>query len=163
MNSLLPDLRVGYFNQTLIGFQNINGQETYYGPSKRFQGFQIGVSIPLFFNGDVAKIKAAGITKLKAETNYISTANTLSGQFKQDVQEYIKYKTTLEYYKSTALPNADLIIEQSTKALQAGEISALEHLLNLRNALDIKKGYLDMVNGFNQALLNLEYLTGVKN
>jgi cobalt-zinc-cadmium resistance protein CzcA len=163
VNSLLPDLRVGYFNQTLIGFQNINGQETYYGPNKRFQGFQVGISIPLFFNGDVAKIKAAGITKLKAEANYTATENTLSGQFKQDVQEYIKFKNTLTYYKTTALPNANLIIEQSTKALQAGEISALEHLLNLRNALDIKKGYLDMVNGFNQAVLNLEYLTGVKN
>ncbi len=163
VNNALPNLRVGYFNQSLIGYQTINGQSTYFGPSKRFQGFQVGVSIPLFFNGDAARIKAAGITKQKAEANYTATENTLSGQFKQDVQEYIKYKTTLAYYKNTALPNADLIITQSTKALQAGEISALEHLLNLRNALDIKKGYLAMVNAFNQAVLNIEYLTGAKN
>lgn len=160
VNRTMPDLRVGYFNQSLIGYQTINGQETYFGPNKRFQGFQVGISIPLFFNADMARIKAAGINKVKAETNYTYTENSISGQFKQYVQEYLKYKNTLEYYRNTALPNANLIIEQSSKALQGGEISSLEHLLNLKNALDIKMGYLDILNSYNQAILNLEYLTG---
>lgn len=159
-NKTLPDIRLGYFNQSLIGFQNVNGQDTYFGPSKRFQGFQVGVSIPLFFNADVARIKAAGINKAKAESNYQYTETTISGQFKQNVQEYLKFKSTLEYYKNTALPNASLIILQSSKAFKAGEISSTEHLLNLKNALDIKYNYLDMLNSYNQAILNLEYITG---
>ena len=76
------------------------------------------------------------------------------------MQEYLKYKNTLDYYRNTALPNSNLLIEQSSKALQGGEISSLEHLLNLKNALDIKMGYLDILNNYNQAILNLEYITG---
>nr|HPH46298.1 TolC family protein [Chryseolinea sp.] len=44
----LPDLSVGYFNQTLIGTQNVNGIDQYFGPSERFQGLQFGVFIPLW-------------------------------------------------------------------------------------------------------------------
>jgi cobalt-zinc-cadmium resistance protein CzcA len=55
----LPDIHVGYFNQSLIGFQNVNGSEQYFGSSDRFQGFQVGLSIPIWFVPNAAKVKAA--------------------------------------------------------------------------------------------------------
>ncbi len=45
----LPDLRLGYFNQTLIGTQTINGQDQYFDASKRFQGIQLGLAVPVFY------------------------------------------------------------------------------------------------------------------
>lgn len=49
ISSTFPDLNVGYFNQSLIGTQTVNGMEVYYDGSKRFQGFNVGVGIPLTF------------------------------------------------------------------------------------------------------------------
>ena len=57
-NKFLPNLEVGYFNQTLIGFQNTTGTEDFYGKSKRFQGFIVGVSFPLWVAPQIARSKA---------------------------------------------------------------------------------------------------------
>jgi cobalt-zinc-cadmium resistance protein CzcA len=43
--STLPDFNVGYFNQSLIGVQSINGADVNFDGSKRFQGFNVGVSV----------------------------------------------------------------------------------------------------------------------
>ena len=40
--STLPDFNVGYFNQSLIGVQSINGVDVNFDGSKRFQGFNVG-------------------------------------------------------------------------------------------------------------------------
>ncbi|MGC5376725.1 hypothetical protein ACPXAO_24795, partial [Salmonella enterica] len=35
---LKPDFSVGYFNQSLVGYQTVNGADKYYGVGHRFQG-----------------------------------------------------------------------------------------------------------------------------
>ena len=55
---MLPDFNVGYFNQSLIGFQNINGTEVNFDGSKRFQGFNVGISIPITFFSNASRIKS---------------------------------------------------------------------------------------------------------
>lgn len=37
---VLPEFTLGYFNQSLIGYQNTNGTDTYYDASKRFTDFR---------------------------------------------------------------------------------------------------------------------------
>jgi cobalt-zinc-cadmium resistance protein CzcA len=56
--STLPDFNVGYFNQSLIGVQNINGADVNFDGSKRFQGFNVGISIPITFFSNTSKIKS---------------------------------------------------------------------------------------------------------
>lgn len=157
----LPDFTLGYFNQSLIGFQNVNGQEIYYDASKRFTGFQLGVSIPLWFIPEATKIKAATINKEIAENNLAYAETKLHAQYKQAIQEYLKSKNSLEYYEKNALPNADLIITQSQKAFKAGEIGYVEYLYGIRNAISIKSNHLQALNQYNQAIIQLEYLAGI--
>ena len=38
---LLPDITVGYFNQSLTGFQRIGNDEIYFDRNKRFSGFRL--------------------------------------------------------------------------------------------------------------------------
>ena len=45
----LPDLTLGYTNQSLIGMQTIGGVETYTDRSKRFHFATIGLSVPIFY------------------------------------------------------------------------------------------------------------------
>jgi len=158
----LPDFLVGYFNQTLIGNQTVNNQDVYFGSNKRFQGFIVGVNIPLWFGPYAARVQAARYNT-KAETaNYEAFQGNIRRQFDIARQEFLKSKNNLEYYKTSASPNAALITKQSQLSYQKGEIGYAEHLLNLRQALTIGQNYLLAMNQYNQTIIYIEYLTGIK-
>ncbi len=156
-----PDLQVGFFSQTLI---DVADAETgaVAGKSDRFTGFQLGLSIPLWFIPHQAKVKAASFNQQAAQSNYQYYQNTLHGQLQQAAQQYIKNKNSLEYYRSSALPNAELILKQSQIAFRGGEIGYAEYLLGVRNAIGIKEEYLQTVNDCNQSIIYIEFLSGVK-
>jgi heavy metal efflux system protein len=158
----LPDFSVGYFSQTLIGTQDIGGKPVYFGSDKRFTGLQLGVSIPLWYRPQAAKIKAAQVQKEITETQYHQAEVGLQGQFNQALQEVIKTQTTLTYYNSSAVPNANLILSQAKKAWQSGEIEYIEYLQSLATALDIKQAALQAIDDYNQAVITIEYLVGNK-
>ena len=160
--SVLPDFTVGYFSQTLIGYQNINGNDQYFGANKRFSGFQVGIAIPLWFVPLTAKVKAAKINTEMSEANYNHTQSTLQGQYTVAIQNYLKNKNTVLYYEQNALPNADLIIKQANISFKNGDIGYVEYLQALKNALAIKSGYLQSISDNNQSVLLIEYLLGKK-
>ena len=159
-NRLLPDISVGYFNQSLIGIQNINGLDRFFGASKRFQGFELGLSIPLWFRPPVARAKAATINEeiLKKNADHFQT--TLQGTYRQALQELDKNLSSFTYYESSALTNAGLILTQARKAYRGGEIGYIEYLQSLRNAITIKSNYLQSLNQYNQSVVKIEFLLG---
>lgn len=159
---VLPDFTIGYFNQSLIGYQNINGTDQYFDASKRFSGFQVGVSIPLWLVPQTAKVKAAGLNQKAIESNVEQYQTNVQSQYSQYLQEYLQDKNTLEYYEKSALPNADLIIKQADKGFKNGEIGYVEYLQGIKNALAIKSNYLISLNQYNQSIIKLEFLLGKK-
>lgn len=159
-NRILPDISIGYFNQSLIGIQNINGQDQYFGANKRFQGFQLGLYIPLWFSPLVARAKAAALNEEALQKNADYYQTTLAGIFAQALQELDKNTASLNYYEGSALKNADLILNQAQKAYRAGEIGYIEYLQSLRNAVAIKSSYLQALNQYNQSIIKVEYLIG---
>ena len=66
----------------------------------------------------------------------------------------------MQYYKSSGLPNAELITKQSTVAFQKGEINYAQHVLNLQQADEIKQNYLQTLLEYNQSVIALEFLSG---
>ncbi len=157
---MLPDLTLGYFNQSLIGVQNINGQDQSFNAGNRFQGFQLGLSIPLWFAPQVARSKAAAFAELETKKNAEYFKTTLAGTFTQAQQELNKYLSSLNYYESSALKNANLILSQSKKSFKAGEIGYIEYLQSLKNAIAIKSSYLQLLNQYNQSVIKIEFLSG---
>ncbi|WP_069658833.1 CusA/CzcA family heavy metal efflux RND transporter [Arcticibacter eurypsychrophilus] len=155
----LPDITLGYFSQTLIGNQNINGAEVFYGSGDRFQGIQLGISLPIF-SSFRAKVRAAEINSQIAEHDYLLQQNNVNRQYRQSVQEYLKNKNSLAYYKNSALTNAELILKQIEAAYKSGDISFAEYLISVRNALAIRNGYLQALNEYNQSVVQLEFLIG---
>src|SRR5690606_14337766 len=85
-----PDITIGYFNQTLIGFQTVDGAERYFDSSERFQGVQVGLSVPLWFKPHGARIKAASVQQDIAQQEYALYQRTLRGQFDQALKEFAK-------------------------------------------------------------------------
>ena len=155
---ILPDLSIGYFNQSLIGSPTENGNIA--GTSTRFSGVQAGISIPLFFGSYTASIKSAKLKEQMAQTNADYYNTVLQGQYEQQLQEVLKYQGSLIYYKDKAIPQADLIIGNAQKSFENGAIDYVEYFQNLNQGLDLKFNYLNTLNGYNQAIINLEYLIG---
>jgi heavy metal efflux system protein len=157
-NAFLPDFTVGYFNQSLIGTYNRNNQEVFYGSSQRFQGFYLGVSLPLWVRPQNQRLKASKLNQKIAETEFELSKSKLKGQYLQVYQQYLKLQNSISYYEVSALPQADLILEKSSQSFKAGEISFLEYTQSLDNALSVKFQYLDFLYQHNLIVNQLEYL-----
>lgn len=157
---VLPDLLVGYFNQSLIGIPLRNNELA--TTSNRFTGFQAGISIPLWLGPHNARIQAAKINTEISKSNYSLYEMNLKGQYVQAAQEYLKNKSSLNYYETSALPNADLILKQVQTGFSKGEINYTEYLIGLQRALSIKESYLRSLNQYNQSILTIEFLIGKK-
>jgi cobalt-zinc-cadmium resistance protein CzcA len=157
-----PEFSLGYFNQSIIGYQNVDGAEKYYGGGKRFQGVQAGVNIPVFNRAVASRVKAAKAETAVAASNYELLQHNLQAQYKQAAQEYEKDRQSLDYYEKTALPNAQLILQQGDKAFRAGEISYIEYLQALKTGSELQLNYLGQLNQYNQSVLRLLYFSGTK-
>jgi cobalt-zinc-cadmium resistance protein CzcA len=157
----VPDLRLGYFNQTLIGISTPDFSH-YATKSERFTGVQVGLSIPLWFVPHQARVKSARYATQAAQSKYEEQLLQVNANFQQALREYDKNKESLEYYEKTGLPNAELIIKQSKLAFREGEADYAEYLLGVRNALNIQENYLRTLNNCNQTIIYLEFLTGNK-
>ena len=155
-----PDFSIGYFNQSIIGTQTINGTEKNYGSGYRFQGFQAGIQIPIFYRAFSYRIKAAQTEKMITESNYRLYALNLKGQYEQASQEYIKNKASIEYYEKSAKPNADLILKQGQTAFRNGEIGYVEFLQAAKTFTDIQTSYLQAISLYNQSIITIQYLIG---
>lgn len=156
---ILPDISLGYFSQTLIGTQDVNGNAVFYDANKRFGGIQAGITIPLWFPPQVAKIKAAGLQTQIAQSNQKKVEMEVKTRYAQALQEFLKCAAMLNYYQQTALPTAQLLQNQGQKSWQAGEIGYREYLQNLETAIEIQKKYFETVNNYNQSAITLLFLT----
>jgi cobalt-zinc-cadmium resistance protein CzcA len=157
---IMPDLLVGGFIQSLTGIQNVNGQDIYYPRSKQFTGFQLGLAIPLWIKPNLARASAATFQEESMRKKAQQYEVTLAGNFEQALRELDKNTATINYYESSALQNAELILSQSRKAFHAGEISYIEYLQALKISLGIKNNYLQALNQYNQSIITLEFLLG---
>lgn len=95
-----------------------------------------------------------------AKTTLENSQINLKGQYEQAKQEFQKNKTSLEYYKKSGVPNANLILSKSQIAYKNGEISYSENLFNLKTANGIQENYLSAIVKYNQSISLMEYLSG---
>jgi len=157
---IMPDLLVGGFIQSLTGVQNVDGQDVFYPRSKQFTGFQLGLAIPLWIKPNIARANAAAFQEESMRKKAEQYQITLAGNFEQALRELDKNTATLNYYESSALQNADLILNQGRKSFRAGEISYIEYLQSLKISIGIKSSHLQAINQYNQSIITLEYLLG---
>jgi len=159
-NQALPGLNLGYFSQTILGTQEIGGSTRDFGPGYRFTGFQAGISVPLWFPSYTARSKAAGINESLARTDAEFFRKSLYGNYRSMVDEYRKYSSTVNYYETQAIPEAELIIKQATLSYRAGALDYLDFAIMINRAIAIKMDYLEAMNNLNQAIISIEYVYG---
>ena len=154
-----PDLLIGFFSQTLIGGPS-NETGVVATGKNRFTGFQVGLALPLWYPAYHARVKAADFDRQAAENNFDYHQKSLRAQIVQATEQVNTYKSSLDYYITSGLSNADRMLQQSQIAFREGEITYAEYLLGVNNAMTIREGYLTTLNDYNQAVIYIEYLTG---
>ncbi|TAE30500.1 MAG: hypothetical protein EAZ92_04460 [Candidatus Kapaibacterium sp.] len=156
---VLPDLSVGYFSQTLIGAQD---GSRIAGANDRFSGVQLGVALPLWVVPQLAKVEAASLAADIARTNAEAFRVQLSGEYAKAVQQFLKFKTSVDYYEQNALPQAAQVQKTARQLYERGAIGYLEYSQSLARALVVKTNYVESLAAYNNAVLTLELLAGIE-
>lgn len=149
---MLPDLQLEYFS----GTNNGNNAKTY-------NGFQLGLEIPLLFFGQHAQNKSARI-----ETEILTAEQQrLKFAWKQALDQLYSQldqaATNLDSYTSEWQPLANELQTTAIKSLEQGEISLLEYLQLMRESLRIKQNQLDWIHEYNRIVLSINYFTPQNN
>jgi cobalt-zinc-cadmium resistance protein CzcA len=144
-NYHLPDFYVGYFYQTID--EEIN-----------FDGWQLGVTLPLWFWSQSGKVQAAKIEREIAENNIRLELNKNKREIEKQYLALSKFTKSLEYYETQALDQAELILSNTQKSYDLGEISYIEFVRNSSLAFDIRLNYLETLNNYNHTIINIENL-----
>ncbi|TDE14469.1 CusA/CzcA family heavy metal efflux RND transporter [Dyadobacter psychrotolerans] len=152
---LLPDFMIGYSNQSLIGNQQVGGQELFYNGKDRFSYVSAGIGIPLFFKAQSAKAAAAKLDweRSKKQADYIQFQ--LLTELQTAFDQVQKYQQSLAYYETDALKNAELIIKTADDQFQGGDIDYLQWVILVDQAITIKNEYVGALNSYNQAVIQL--------
>jgi cobalt-zinc-cadmium resistance protein CzcA len=143
----LPDVRVGYFNQSI-------NQE------KGFQVVQAGLAVPLLGGVQKARVAAARLGQQVADQQLTYAQSQLATQLGTLRQQLARARASLEYYQKTALPQARLILTTAEKSFRAGDIEYVEYVVNTQPAWQIQESYLDQVRQYDELVVSLLALTG---
>ncbi|WP_426062097.1 CusA/CzcA family heavy metal efflux RND transporter [Hymenobacter sp. B1770] len=143
----LPDIRAGYFNQS------INHEGGY-------QVGQLGVSLPLLGGVQKNRVAAAQIGEQVAAAQLTYATAQLLGQLRGLRLQLARAQASLTYYEQTALPQARLILSTAEKIFRAGDIDYVTYVVNTEPAWQIQSAYLDQVGQYNEFVIALQALAG---
>jgi len=146
-NKALPGFSIGYMNQ---GLKNTEI------PLR----IRAGINIPIWFWQYSSAIKAAKTNLQITEQNTLAQQQNLNAKMQQAKGDVLKYQTSLAYYESTGLKQADDLITASGRMFSAGQNDYITYLRTLSDAYNIQVKYLETLRAFNQSIININYLNG---
>lgn len=155
-SKLLPDLFASYNNMSIQG-SGADGK--FYPASTRFQAFQVGIGIPLFFGSQQSSINAMKVNWQLTQNSYLLGLQTMKNEYQQAVMKYNNNLQAVQYYESTAIKNTELIIKTADLQFHNGDINYLEWVILTNNAIRIQSEYIDAVNDLNHSIIKLNSLT----
>ena len=144
----LPDLSLNYF----IGTNE-------YPNAKNYQGFEVGVSVPLFFKTIVQKNKAARLTVNSMELQVNYELEKLRIRREELISKRKKVAANLTYYEEDGKMLQDELIRTATLSWEKGDIQFMNYVISIENALNIKLEYLENIKNINELTLEYNYLT----
>lgn len=158
---LSPDIGLGYSNMSISGYQSRDGvSQEHFDGSDRFSAFSISVGIPLFNRTTKMKIRASRINEQVAQMQTEASSQQIKSSLQQAYESVKKHQRSLQYYEQGGLQQAELIINNAKMGFENGEIGYIEWTMLMNNAVNVQLGYIDVISLYNQALIQLEYLTG---
>ncbi len=146
-SKLYPGVHAGYIYQHIEGMNN-------------YQGWMVGLSIPLWAQPQRARIKQAEID-LKVKTNETEYRQFSDQQHIETLKSLLnEYFVQVSFGKENILVEAKLILEEVEKNFSEGHITDYsEAFAKVTNAVSAKLNQLEYISLYNQTALELEYYT----
>jgi cobalt-zinc-cadmium resistance protein CzcA len=141
-----PELSAGYFNQQI---DQVGG----------FSGWSIGISFPLWFLPQNAKVQAAKIEKEKSQNSYNYQQFNIEKEIENKVIQLDQLQNDLIYYNESALKKATLLNRTAKIQFEKEEIEYLEFLQSIKAAQEIRLNYLETLYNYNITAIELEFYT----
>lgn len=158
----LPSFNFALKNQFLIkGFNPYDVERERFNKGN-FMGFEVGVSVPLFFGEQRAKTKAAKREVEMVRIQQEEVIQAMQKQYQTYINDFYKAKNSLDYYTSQGITQADDITRISQISYEKGEIGYVEYIQNLKTAVEIHLQRTNAVNDYNQTIIMLNYIQGNK-
>lgn len=158
-NRLLPDLRFGFFSQTLIGTQSINGTDRYFDKNYRFTGFTVGVSIPLWFRPQAGRIQSARYQELVAESELQGSKALFRAKLNELEAQYVQAKQVLQTLNNQGSKHAATQWQTAEKAYRSGEIGYTEFLQGITVSFNLREQQIQAQNRVNQIAVQLQFIS----
>jgi outer membrane protein, heavy metal efflux system len=133
----LPKFEGGYHQQSILG--------------QMYQGFHFGMTIPLWESKNTVKVQKAQLIHSDFQITEHRTKHYYEN--KQLYEEYLLWQKTFNEYESIlSSANKDLLLN---KALDAGELSLIEYLMEVRYFYDAIGKSLDAERSLQQSVAKL--------
>jgi len=127
-----------------------------------FNTWQAGITLPLIFNAQAGKSKAARLNYKIAQQQYAQQSLEINTRYKQLLNQYLVLSDIITYYNQEALPLTEEQISAAAKAYKLGDIDYVQLIQNLETAINIKLEYLQQKAKLLQVSAELNFLTGNK-
>ncbi|TKK71634.1 CusA/CzcA family heavy metal efflux RND transporter [Ilyomonas limi] len=151
----LPLLNAGYSNQSIIGYQHVNGTEKYFNASKRFSSVIAGIGIPIFSKSLNARIRGSEAQYRAVQAEYADTLALQKAALQQLILQYQKQEQTLNNYRQAVTKQVAVIYENATLQFVNGAISYLEWAMLINQAISLEASYIDALNERNKTVAEL--------
>ena len=138
-----PEFSAGYVRQKIEPLSGLNS-------------WMVGVSFPVLFFPQRSRTKQAridaSIARTEAEANRFQLHNKIT-----ELQSALRKQSEMvRYYTTSALSEADALLESAWQQFRAGETDITQLIQNLQLARDIRCGYIESVYQYNISVLELE-------
>lgn len=154
----LPGITLGATVQALIGSFNPYGIERHRFEKGDFMGFEVGVTVPLFFGAQRARTRAARTSLEMARADYDADRLAADSRRMDLEQQLASRRADLERYGRQTLAEADEMARLARVSYDLGEIGYVEFISNIENAMKLHIERADLLNLFNQTVIELNFL-----
>lgn len=142
-----PDLHLEYF----LGSDQ--------GPvHKLYNGFQIGLGVPLWFPEKRAAAKSMFLQSESIQQQGINQMVLIESKREQLMQELAGKKMQLDYYTGQGLALADEIRNAANLSFESGALNSFQYLQAIENAIRMKMDYLHSLHEHNLTVIEINHL-----
>jgi outer membrane protein TolC len=139
----------------VLGYQNQGDRDS---PVRN--RFQAGLSLPLYFWTYRSQIRAADARLQASLAQRAATGLEVNREYQQAQADVAKFEASLRYFQQTGLPQSKTIVSTAQRLFRAGEVSYYLFVQSVNQAFQIRADYLDAVRGYQEALIQLNFLRG---
>ena len=134
----LPGFELGYRLNTATG-------------GERFNGFLVGVTIPLFSNRN--NVRQAKAQSLYTDLQLESTTSTVESELRQLYNQSLALRTSMDEYNTVLKSQNNLVL--LNKAIQTGQISMIEYFVDVTTLYQSMQNYMQLQNEYQKVMAQL--------